>query len=536
MSVLNNLSKGSGALKDAYNQVMIRIDGQLPDDCVLAKNVLSWISYAQRPLTIGELCHALAVEPGDEELDTDNILDVKDILSVCAGLVTVDKESQVVRLVHYTTQEYLDGIREKWNPDAQRNIASTCLTYLCFKPFKSGACSSDAEFKKRLRKHKFLDYSARYWGLHIASVQEQLSELAMVLLQDSKLIACVVQVNEGYSSYTLGEANGLHLAASFGLPHLVGKFLSCVVENGIVDINSRDGCGCTALSLAAKNGQEAVVKLLLEREDVEVDSRNDSLGWTVLMEAANECHKDIVKRLLDTGKADVNAQADEEYTALLLVSGKGHVDLVELLLNAGAAVNPQDEEGWSALMGAAFSGDKDVVELLLDAGADINARDMDGSTALSTAVPRGHKDIAELLLNVGADVNAKSGEGQSALMHAVNWEHQDIVELLLDSGAEINAKDEKGRSALMLATDQGDRGLVELLLSSGADINAKDEGGVTALMIAACEGHKDVVELLLNSGADINTKDRDGKTAFSKAVRRRYKDIAELLKKHIGSS
>ncbi|KAF1363101.1 ankyrin repeat protein, partial [Lizonia empirigonia] len=162
VSTLNNLSKGSGALDDAYGEAIVRIDGQLHDDCVLAKNVLSWISYAQRTLTTGELCHALAVGVAEEELDLDNIPDVEDILSVCAGLVTVDEESQVIRLVHYTTQHYLEGIREKWNPDAQQDIASTCLTYLRFGPFRRGSCPSDAEFESRLKEHKFLDYAARY--------------------------------------------------------------------------------------------------------------------------------------------------------------------------------------------------------------------------------------------------------------------------------------------------------------------------------------------------------------------------------------
>lgn len=106
----------------------------------------------------------------DEELDLDNIPDLKDILSVCAGLVTVNEESQIIRLVHYTTQDYLEGIREKWNPNAQRDIASTCLTYLCFKPFRRSSCLSNAEFKSRLKEHKFLDYAAWYWHQHVATV------------------------------------------------------------------------------------------------------------------------------------------------------------------------------------------------------------------------------------------------------------------------------------------------------------------------------------------------------------------------------
>jgi hypothetical protein len=49
----------------------------------------------------------LAVELKDEELDQDSIPDVEDIISVCAGLVTVDEESNIIQLVHYTPQATL---------------------------------------------------------------------------------------------------------------------------------------------------------------------------------------------------------------------------------------------------------------------------------------------------------------------------------------------------------------------------------------------------------------------------------------------
>ena len=143
-----------------------RIEGQLPGNRARAKSVLSWITYALRPLTTGELCHALAVEPGDEELDQDNIPDIEDIVSVCAGLVTVDEESNIVRLVHYTTQEYFERIREDWNPAAQQEIALTCLNYLSLNTFRSGSCPSDKDFESRLEQNVFLDYAARYWGHH----------------------------------------------------------------------------------------------------------------------------------------------------------------------------------------------------------------------------------------------------------------------------------------------------------------------------------------------------------------------------------
>lgn len=82
---------------------MERIEGQVTDQKDLAKQVLSWITYARRPLTTIELQHALAVEAGEAHLDEENLPQIEDMVSVCAGLVTVDDESGIIRLVHYTT-------------------------------------------------------------------------------------------------------------------------------------------------------------------------------------------------------------------------------------------------------------------------------------------------------------------------------------------------------------------------------------------------------------------------------------------------
>jgi hypothetical protein len=63
--------------------------------------------------------------------------------SVCAGLVTIDEESDIIRLIYYTTQEYFERTQTRWFPSAQTDIATTCLTYLSFDTFESGFCSTD---------------------------------------------------------------------------------------------------------------------------------------------------------------------------------------------------------------------------------------------------------------------------------------------------------------------------------------------------------------------------------------------------------
>ncbi|KAJ7336849.1 hypothetical protein DFH08DRAFT_749112, partial [Mycena albidolilacea] len=122
-------------LYDSYENAMDRIKEQNEECRQIAHSTLTWVANAKRPLTPIELQTALAVEPGAKSLDDENILDIEFIISVCAGLVIVDEESSVVRLVHYTTQQYLDSIQSQQFPDAQFEIAHILLTYLTFDQF-----------------------------------------------------------------------------------------------------------------------------------------------------------------------------------------------------------------------------------------------------------------------------------------------------------------------------------------------------------------------------------------------------------------
>ena len=159
---LKTLPRG---LNDVYKQAMERIEGNV-DDRDLAKQVLSWITCAQRPLTKPELRHALGVKIGASKLDDGDLSEIEDMVSVCAGLVTVDEESDVIRLVHYTTQEYLERTLTSWCPNAHADITKICVSYLSFDAFTSGFCQTDKKFETKLQSYVLYDYAARNWGCH----------------------------------------------------------------------------------------------------------------------------------------------------------------------------------------------------------------------------------------------------------------------------------------------------------------------------------------------------------------------------------
>lgn len=103
---------------------MERITGQIGDQAVLGKQVLEWITCARRPLQTSELQTALAIEIDSDQLDEESMPTLEDMVSVCGGLVTVDEVSQIVRLVHYTTQEFFEDTWQVWFPRAQSEITN----------------------------------------------------------------------------------------------------------------------------------------------------------------------------------------------------------------------------------------------------------------------------------------------------------------------------------------------------------------------------------------------------------------------------
>ncbi|KAK4243339.1 hypothetical protein C7999DRAFT_44830 [Corynascus novoguineensis] len=277
-AALKTLHKGSQAYDHAYNDAMDRIQGQIEGrNKELAKKVLSWIICAKRPLSITELQIALGAELNETELDHDNIPLVQDIVS-----------------------EYFVGTWKQWFKDAQADITDTCAKYLSFDSFKSGSCHTVAEFEDRLRLNQFYDYAARYWGEH-AREAGRTSQTVLDFLKNHRLVEAQVQgmmttkSRWSYSSYCQEfpkRMQGLHVAAYFGILEAVETLLHSS-NNNVKDSFSR-----TPLLWTAKNGHEAVVKVLLNTGKVGTDSK-DMYDGTPLSYAAENRHKEVATMLRD---------------------------------------------------------------------------------------------------------------------------------------------------------------------------------------------------------------------------------------------
>lgn len=308
---LKKLPTGDHAYDLSYEHAMTRIKGQGPYQQRLAEQVLCWISYAIRPLSTTALQEAVATRVGDSNLDKEGISTIEQIVSVCVGLVVIDGKSDVIRLVHYTTQQYFERAKTTWFPQAETDLTRVCVAYLSFDVFQTGSCETSSDFEDRLRLHPFYKYAALNWRHHCRRASTVIQEVLDFLQSGRKMDATIkaLQIYDrfhGFPEYSHSSPRKwttMHSLAFFGFEKLAGELLQ-----GTVDVNAMDWYDRTPLSIAVDRGHDRVVNLLLETGQVDVNLENND-GETPLWLAARLGHDGVVKLLCATGQAVTREQA-----------------------------------------------------------------------------------------------------------------------------------------------------------------------------------------------------------------------------------
>ncbi|KAH0521908.1 hypothetical protein TsFJ059_005838 [Trichoderma semiorbis] len=268
-----------------------------------------------------------------------------------------------------------------------------------------------------------------------------------------------------------------------------------------INLNQKDEYGRTALAVAAEKGHRAVAELLLARSDIAADTR-DKRHRTPLSLAAEQGHAAVIELFIS--RRDINADARDLFalTPLSHAAKRGHDAVMKLLLTRqDVKADSRDRLGLSPLLYAAERGHHDVVKLLLDR-EDVTADSKDdwGWTPLLRAASRGHHDVVKVLISC-KDIKADfkhSFSGQTPLSLAAQHGHLAVAELLLAfKDVEADSKDIKGWTPLSWAARQGHQAIVELLiLRKDVKVDRKDVYGRTPISWAAARGHRDIVELL----------------------------------------
>ncbi|KAF2224387.1 hypothetical protein BDZ85DRAFT_216344, partial [Elsinoe ampelina] len=524
---LEQLSKGSNALEMAYEKALDRIEGQLKEDSMLAKRVICWISYAQRPLTVEELITALAVKAGDTTLDKGNCVPAEDVVSVCAGLVAVDDQTGIVRLVHLTAQEFFARIRNQWYPRAELEVATTCWTYLTFDGLLDQCLQ---EFGYTPPSDDFFKYVREHCVDHILPVEAELVCLTLKSLQNQALLRRMWQVGVGQDYRMFGmfgmredmalSRKALHFAARHGLVHTMEEIIRRDPGLGSAYIDSVDSEGSTPLVLALQAGHEASARILLrEGASIHLPIRlpGEVRASNALEAASQSCSEEMVRFLIDAGAVVNMPGRSYRGNCLQRASRRGHVGIVRLLLEGGSHVNadlcPSTRYGGTALALASEAGHEAIVDLLLKSGAHVDGRvsvDPPGPMLVSSVAfdpqddsVQNPRDPETPFHNEDSSISGRPTIDRVPLVAALFKRHEGVARQLLDAGADIELIDEVFGTALQCAASSGNFAIVELLIEKGADINRANSYG-TALQQAARDGHLEVVKLLIEKGADMD--------------------------------
>ncbi len=411
----------------------------------------------------------LTLESPQKKFDNEGIYSEDRLVSICAGLVAVDRHSQIIRLVHYTTQGYFERLRSEMSSrdrlEIQIEITKTCITYLELDDFECDEYTHGEEHidvsPELCWEYPFLDYAGKLWGHHARGWAEHHAGdmIYHLLLSYSRLrLACDLIGDSRIRHF--GPIPELAVLVYFGLEHLVSHFKN-MDESFVNEV--------TCLRCAIRYRDGTLVFFLVERDTDWFDS-----GKYVTMLSSFELDKnETMVRLL----ADLGAVVDLS------------VDNGDFLFTRSLVKYPGADR-------------REPISTLLELGATFDHQNITYYTPLMCAVLGGDLWGVLKLLKGGVVVNEKNEHGRDALIYAALARYEKVVRPLLEAGVDVHSRDEYGMTALCAACEGGNLKIVKVLVERGANISAQDKSGRTPISIATEDGHARVIELLRGQGVD----------------------------------
>ena len=207
------------------------------------------------------------------------------------------------------------------------------------------------------------------------------------------------------------------------------KTVDLLIELG-ADPNKHDGNGITPLAAALMRDHVPSIEVLIEH-GAELEEPGQD-GFRPLTLALAEQKYEAAKALMEGG-ADVSTSSGSDgLTPLMIVAAQtgpaeGSIflpgstrptDIAKALVAAGADVNAQAKNGMTALMIAAVNNSAPMIGLLMDAGADPTVKNAQGQTAEDVANLNDNKEASQairvLSLSRATPQTADTDSGETA--------------------------------------------------------------------------------------------------------------------------
>ena len=302
-------------LNEVYSRILSRHN---PDTSyrMYMRKILLWLSFANRPLHLNELCEAIVVEEGDVDLDASSRLhDPNMLLRLGQGLFELEKTSGRVTLSHSSVKTFLTSsyIRTTVAADfaleeteAHNIIVRTCLRYLHFSPFKI-RCSGLDGVNTLSTQYPLLPYAAQNWPLHIRDVgrhvqQEIFGFIATIQNPGGGNYAFWIEyITGGLPLKVILRTAPLYFAASFGFTELLSTLISFSKPLNLEQPGGR--FGSTALQVACFRRQRKATESLVEAgaNPFSLDGSGVDGGFSALFWAKENDWDDIVEWTIRRG-------------------------------------------------------------------------------------------------------------------------------------------------------------------------------------------------------------------------------------------
>lgn len=225
------------------------------------------------------------------------------------------------------------------------------------------------------------------------------------------------------------------------------------------------------------NKQQIMVKMfaatiavgLLVMSGCQSDKDNDKL-----LDAIMQKDVETVRKILAAGNIDLEPRSGlhDVNKPLAYAAAYGNLEIVKMLVEAGADLNGQVAYGDVPLIKADEHDNDDIIEYLIKKGADVNFPNYYGVTPFFGLCAYGNLELVKLALEHGADINSSYDsqmsdhfgiDNFSPFQAAVNYNQPEVVAFLLSHGGDPRAKDFKGRTPIELAESKGHDEIAQLL-------------------------------------------------------------------------
>jgi len=300
----------------------------------------------------------------------------------------------------------------------------------------------------------------------------------------------------------------LHFAINSGQLAKVER----LIESG-VDLNfAAPSNGQTPLVLSVLTQRvDMAAALVRAGADVQVAEKTSWRRRPIQL-AAGAGHCTLVADMLRRSPGEVRSVDTMLFTPLHSAAVGGHVDVVRLLVDAGAELDAADDRGRTPLIRAAEYGHATVVELLVGFGARLDWVDAFGWTALYQSTLCGQRDMVEDLLRLGADVNGAGGE--SPVLAAAGGPTPRALTTMRNANIDFYMRRCRATTfplnqaaSVALSARRCFPHILDLLVDHGADVKVRDSDGLSPVRLAALAGRSLSVMLLVLAGADLTSED-----------------------------